>query len=150
VAPDLPEVRVSGFLQDLRYGLRTLGRSPGFTAVAVLTLALGIGANTGIFQLLSALRLRSLPVQAPHELAEIRIADMESGARGSFSIWHAGATHAIWEQIRDRQQAFSGVFAWSPTGVRLSTSGEPRFASAILVSGRFSKCWASGPCWGAC
>ena len=98
---------------------------------------MGIGANTAIFQLLNAVRLRSLPVQAPEQLAEIRIADMR-GVRGDFSIWHAGATNAIWQQIRDRQEAFSGVFAWSSTGIGLpSAHGEPRFASALLVSGEF-------------
>ena len=60
-------------IQDLRYALRILRKSPGFTAVAVISLALGIGANTAIFQLLDAVQLRSLPVSNPHELAEVRI-----------------------------------------------------------------------------
>src|SRR5215471_11552576 len=67
--------------QDLRYGARMLLKNPGFTLVAILTLALGIGANTAIFQLLDAVRLRMLPVRAPQELAEVRPADMK-GARG--------------------------------------------------------------------
>lgn len=59
--------------QDLRYGTRTLRASPGFAAVAIVSLALGIGANTAIFQLLDAVRLRSLPVRNPRELAEVKI-----------------------------------------------------------------------------
>src|SRR5262245_38687622 len=64
---------IENTLQDLRYAGRTLRRSPGFTAVAILSLTLGIGANTAIFQLLDAVRLRSLPVAKPQELAEVRV-----------------------------------------------------------------------------
>lgn len=108
--------------QDLLHGVRRLGRSPGFILVAVLTLALGVGANTAIFQLLDTVLLRSLPVRDPQHLAEIRIADM-GDARGSVSIWHAGATNAIWEQIRDRQKAFSGVFTLVLASVLLAIVG---------------------------
>jgi len=124
------------FWHDVRYAVRGLSRSQGFTAITILTLALGIGANTAIFQLLDAVRMRTLPVKNPQELAEVRIADME-GVRGSFSIWHAAVTHRIWEQLRDRQQAFSGLFVWSPGSFNLSPSGEARFASGLLVSGEF-------------
>src|SRR5947209_18482112 len=69
--------------QDLKFGARTLRKNLGFTVVAVMTLALGIGANTAIFQLLDAVRLRTLPVKDPHELAEVYIADM-GGQRARF------------------------------------------------------------------
>src|SRR5258706_15684579 len=61
--------------QDLRYGVRLLRLNPGFAAVAILSLALGVGANTAIFQLLNAVRLRALPVSHPEQLAEIKIAN---------------------------------------------------------------------------
>ena len=122
--------------QDIRFGVRMLRKNPGFTAVAVLSLALGIGANAAIFQLLNAVRLRSLPVRSPHELAEIRIPDM-TGARGSFSSRYNSVTNPIWEQIRDRQQSFSGVFAWGQQTFNLSQGGEVRPAKTLWVSGEF-------------
>jgi predicted permease len=122
--------------QDLRYAARRLNRSRGFTFVALLTLALGIGANTAIFQLLDAVRLRPLPVHRPEELAEIRIRNFAT-ARGDFSIWHAGATNAIWEQIRDRQDAFTGVFAWSGSGIGYGDGPSRKWLSTLLVSGSF-------------
>lgn len=122
-------------IQDLRFGVRMLLKNKGFTAVAILSLALGIGANTAIFQLLDAVRLRTLPVAAPHELVEIRMADME-GARGG--IWREpSVTYPIWEQIRERQQAFSGIFAWGTDTANLAPGGEVRRARMLYVSGDF-------------
>jgi putative ABC transport system permease protein len=122
-------------IQDLRFGVRMLLKHKGFTAVAILSLALGIGANTAIFQLLDAVRLRTLPVKAPQELVEVRIADMK-GARGG--IWREpSVTFPIWEQIRDRQQAFSGIFAWGTDTANLAPGGEVRPARMLYVSGDF-------------
>ncbi len=126
---------MSTLWQDLFYAGRRLVRSPGFTVAAVLTLALGIGANAAIFQLVEAVELRSVPVRDPASLVEVRIADMD-GARGSFG-WHAGVTNAIWKELRRRQDAVAGVFAWSSGRLSLESTGEPRFASAILASGGF-------------
>ncbi len=123
-------------IQDLRFGARMLRKNPLFTAVAVLSLALGIGANTAIFQLLDAVRLRTLPVKAPQELAEVRIADM-TGARGNFSSQYSAVTNPIWEQIKDQQQAFSGLCAWGAGGFNLAQGGEVRPAQALWVSGSF-------------
>lgn len=133
--------------QDLRFGLRTLLKSPGFTAVAVLSLALGIGANTAIFQLLNAVRLRNLPVRAPHELAEVRITDMD-GARGSFSSNYNSVNNPIWEQIRDRQQSFSSIAAWGNTTFNLAQGGEVRPAKSLWVSGDYFNMLGVAPIMG--
>ena len=93
--------------QDLRFGVRMLLKNKSFTAVAVLSLALGIGANTAIFQLIDAVRLRTLPVKAPHELAEVRLADMKGRGEDSPRTPFPTVTNPIWEQIRERQE---GVF----------------------------------------
>jgi putative ABC transport system permease protein len=122
--------------QDLRYGARMLRTQKSFAVVAVLSLALGIGANTAIFQLLDAVRLRTLPVKAPQELAEARLADMK-GARGGVHR-SSSVTNRIWEQIRERQQAFSGIFAWgTDNSVNLAPGGEVRRARMLYVSGDF-------------
>jgi putative ABC transport system permease protein len=123
-------------MNDLTFGLRMLRKTPAFTVVAVLSLALGIGANVAIFQLLDAVRLKTLPVKAPHELTEIRIADL-TGARGSFSTRYAAVTNPIWEQLRDRQQSFSGLAAWGTDTFNLAQGGETRPAKALWVSGDF-------------
>ena len=121
--------------QDLRFGVRMLLKNKSFTTVAVLSLALGIGANTAIFQLIDAVRLRTLPVKAPQELAEVRMADMK-GARGGLSD-RPTVTNVIWEQIRDRQQAFSNITAWGTNSVNLAPGGEVRPARMLYVSGDF-------------
>jgi putative ABC transport system permease protein len=123
-------------MNDLTFALRMLRKNPGFTAVAVLSLALGIGANTAIFQLLDVVRLKTLPVKAPQELAEVRIVDMD-GARGSFSTRYNAVTNPIWEQLRDRQQGFSGLAAWGTGTFNLAQGGETRPAKALWVSGDF-------------
>ncbi|HEV2379775.1 MAG TPA: ABC transporter permease [Terriglobia bacterium] len=128
---------MSPLLNDIRYGVRTLARNPGFTTVALLSLALGIGANTAIFQLLDAVRLRTLPVSRPQEIAELRLRDT-TGQRGSQQSGFPVLTNAIWEQIRDqRPAAFSGVFAWAEDDFNTAPTGEVRHASGLFVSGDF-------------
>jgi len=127
---------MASFWQDLRYNLRLLRLSPGFTIVAILTLALGIGANTAIFQLISAIRLRSIPVKNPQELGTVRIADRNWGS-GQFSSQYSQLTFAMWQQIRMRQEGFAEIAAFSDRRFNLSTGGEVRYARAIQVSGDF-------------
>lgn len=122
--------------QDVRYGARVLRLNPGFAAVALLSLALGIGANTAVFQLLNAVRLRSLPVENPEELASIRVANRE-WAQGSFNGRYSQLTNPLWEQIRERQQAFSQIAAWGPEAFNLAEGGQVRYAEGLFVSGDF-------------
>jgi len=129
-----------GFMEtlwkDLLFGARLLRLNPGFALVAIASLALGIGANTAIFQLLNAVLLRALPVENPHQLAEIRISNVTE-LRGSINSAYATATYSLWEQIRVRQQAFSGTFAWMDDDFNLAPRGEARLAHGMWVSGDF-------------
>jgi predicted permease len=128
---------VETFWQDVRYGVRVLRLSPGFFIIATLSLALGIGANTAIFHLLDAVRLRSLPVQSPEQLLRIKIAPNEKCCSGNFSARNSDLTYAQWDQIRQQQQAFSSVLAFGDTQFDLTTGGEVRFAQGYWVSGSF-------------
>jgi len=121
---------------DLLYGLRQFKLSPGFAAVAILSLALGIGANTAIFQLLNAIRLKSLPVKDPQQLLTLRYAP-HSHRSGWGSSRSAEFTYAQWRQLQQRHDPFSGVLAFSAAQFNLTTGGEPRFAEALYVSGNF-------------
>jgi predicted permease len=127
---------MTSFWRDLRHAFRFLRLSPGFTLVAVLTLALGIGANTAIFQLIDSIRLRTIPVKNPQELGTIRIADRNWGS-GQFSSQYSQLTFAIWEQIRKRQEGFADIAVWSDQRFNLATGGEVRKAKGIRVSGDF-------------
>ena len=127
---------MNGILQDLRYALRQLRLNPGLAMVAIASLALGIGANTAIFQLLDAVRLRSLPVKNPHELAEVRIV---GGNRG-FGVndgWYGQLTRPVWQQIREHHESFSGVFAWSAQQQQVGKGSASHPVQGLAVSGEF-------------
>jgi len=121
--------------QDLRYGARVLRLSPGFALVAILSLALGIGANTAIFQLLDAVRLRSLPVQDPQELAELKIVGGNHGM--GLNQQYGELTRPLWQEIRGHQQAFAGMFAWSVNQKYIGRGSDMRHFNQLLVSGDF-------------
>ncbi len=123
-------------IQDVRYGVRQLRQAPGFTLVAVLSLALGVGANTAIFQLVDAIRLKMLPVARAQELVSIDF-QKDSSRAGWWSSRSARFTYAHWQQIRAQQQAFTGVLAWSATRFNLANGGEGRYAEGLYVSGEF-------------
>jgi putative ABC transport system permease protein len=139
IREEIHEMNSLGFLetlgQDLKYALRMLRLNPGFTLVAVLSLALGIGANTAIFQLLDAVRLRSLPVANPEELYEVKL--VTNGRSGAFPNRYPRMTNAIWEQIRGHQEAFSSIFAWGDWSLDLSRGGQVQRAAGIWVSGDY-------------
>ena len=125
---------MSTLLQDVRFGLRMLAKNPGFTAVAVLTLALGIGANTAIFSMLNAVMLRFLPVEKPEELVQVQIRTPRGGSNPRSTF-----TNTLWEQLRKHENVFSGVFAWGTTRFDLAQGGAVQYADGIWVSGDFFK-----------
>ena len=110
----------TGYAQDLRLAVRQLRASPLVSAVAIFSLALGIGANTAIFSIVNSLLLRPLPVEEPQQLV---------------SLTDGSWTHPIWEQIRDRRELFDGAFAWSETRFNLASGGEAEFVDGIWASG---------------
>ncbi len=126
---------VESIAQDVRYAARMLLKSPAFAAVAVLSLALGIGANAAIFQLVDAVRFRLLPVRDPQELVQVPLTDT-SQLRGRQPRGNA-LTYPIWERIQVRQQALLGMFAFGDTAFNLSSTGESRMVRGLLVSGGF-------------
>ncbi|PYU00047.1 MAG: hypothetical protein DMG38_09170 [Acidobacteria bacterium] len=126
------ETLVETCWRDLCFAVRMLRKSPGFTAVAVLTLGLGIGSNTAIFSLINAVMLRVLPVYEPEALLQLNI---ENPRRpGAPSI---GFTNPLWEQIRDRQNVFSDVFSWSEDRFDLAQGGAVQLVHSMWISGNF-------------
>ena len=123
-------------LQDSRYSVRMLAKAPGFALVAILTLTLGIGANAAIFQLIDAVRLRTLPVQDPKTIAIIHLNRNHWGS-GNFNSAYSEFSFPLWQQIRQRQEAFSSIAVWGPGRLNLATGGEINNANAIWVSGDF-------------
>jgi putative ABC transport system permease protein len=121
---------------DLRSSLRIFVKNPGFSFVVVATLALGIGANTAIFELLDALLLESLPVKNPQQLAQVRVVDL-SKARGGFFSGYPVVTNLIWEKLRDDHMGFSGIAAWRDVAFSRDSGGDSRFVNGLYVSGEF-------------
>ncbi len=110
---------------DLRYTTRSLRKAPAFAAAAILSIALGIGANTAIFSIVDAVMLKSLPVSHPEELMMV--------VRNHNDIF----TNPLWEAIRDRQDMFDGVFAFASRRFNLAAGGEARRVEGSYVSGEY-------------
>src|SRR5262245_38950237 len=116
---------------DLRYAWRMCARDRGTTFVAVLSLALAIGANTAIFSLLNSLLLRDLPVKAPQQLVVV------STARTGNVAVTGGYPYSVWTELERYGALFDGLLAWSPVRVNLSTAGETQFVDGLLASGSY-------------
>src|SRR6202050_210654 len=100
---------MNGLLQDLRYAVRQLRKSPGFLLVAIVTLALGIGANTAIFTLLDQVLLRSLPVKDVDRLVLLKYSGGNTGSLESRTDGHFYFSYPMYRDLRDRNSVFSGL-----------------------------------------
>ncbi|MGH7937385.1 MAG: permease prefix domain 1-containing protein, partial [Bryobacteraceae bacterium] len=118
------------FLQDLRYGLRLLGKNPGFSAVVVLALAIGLGANTALFSLFDRVLLRPLPVRHPEQLVVLSVTSERSASDTSFS-------YPMYRQLRDNNAVFSNILAQAGAALNATYEGESEKARAKLVSGNY-------------
>ncbi|HXW56502.1 MAG TPA: ABC transporter permease [Candidatus Cybelea sp.] len=128
--------------QDLRYGVRLLGHSPGFTAVAVLTLALGIGANTAIFSVLNSVLLRDLPVRDPDQLVLLTNPDAHGMETGFGDGPRDFLTYPEFQELERRNDVFSGLLAAASSLPLLPVetaggTGQPVFGRVSLVSGSY-------------
>src|ERR1051326_5618756 len=123
-------------LQDLKYALRTLARSPGFTAVAILSLALGIGANTAIFTLTNAVFLNPLPVEDPSRVMEVFTVDHATRTTVA-NLVRTPMSYLNYKDFRDHSNVFSGLAAYVFTGVTLTGRGDPKPQFAMLVSANY-------------
>jgi len=112
---------LENLFRDTRFALRTLRRNPGFSVIALLTLGLGIGANTAIFSLVDAFLLKPLPVKDPQELVLVR---------GAFP-------YSTFEVFRDRNRSFAGIFAYDQSHLTLVVDGHTEYLDADLVSGSY-------------
>jgi predicted permease len=134
---------MNGLWQDIRYGLRMLAKNPGFTAVAVLTLALGIGANTGIFTILRQVVLQRLPVPHPEQLVLLYSPGPRQGHVSSDENSLPGEDGAVsfsypmYKDLRDRNSVFSGLAAKDTFAATLTFRGHTERTAADLVSGNY-------------
>ena len=123
--------------QDLRFGGRLLLKNKTFSIVAILTLALGTGANAAIFQLVNAVRMRTLPVERPEELVSLGINTNDKGRTGRSMSRRPFFSEPLYRAIREQQQGFTHVMAWGITTWNIATDGEFRPAQGLLVGGQF-------------
>src|SRR5690606_34726589 len=147
------DMNIAGWLEalvgDLRYGARQLRRAPAFTFAEVVSLALGIGANSAMFQLINTLGLRELPVTSPGQLAAIG-----TGLDFTGSGWWEGRnsarfTYAQYAEMADRAEAFTGLMAFGTSRFNLSQGGESRFADGLWVTPNFLEVLGIRPLIGA-
>ncbi|HVS13401.1 MAG TPA: ABC transporter permease [Thermoanaerobaculia bacterium] len=117
-------------VRDLRFAARMLLRKPAFTVIAVLSLAIGIGANTAIYSLVDQLFLRPLPIAEPERVMTILTADERLGGTGPLS-------HLNWKDLREQNDTFAQIAGYDFNGIAVSTGGEPAIQLGLLVSGNY-------------
>src|ERR1700742_1930235 len=134
----LPGGPMQSLLQNLRYALRQLAKSPGFTLTVVLTLALGIGATAAIFTLFDQVLLRMLPVRQPQQLVRFEWTGDFSGSASSFGGGiHSYFSYPMYKDLRDRNQIFSGIVAADKTNVGVSWNNQAENSEAEVVTGNY-------------
>src|SRR5215831_2555560 len=119
---------------DIYHTARTLLRQPLFTLVVILSLALGIGANAAVFQLINAVRLRTLPVADADQIVSVTVAGGHKGL-GLTNGFNGDLTFALWEQLRDHQQALSETFTWGADPMPLGSGSDMQIVDGLWVSG---------------
>lgn len=129
---------MDSFLQDVRYALRQLTKSPAFTVTALLTLALGIGANTAIYSLLDQVMLRSLPVQNPEQLVMLKGTGSD---RGRINAYGGDGddyfSYPMYRDLRDKNSVFTGAVATDQVQVGVQWHNQPELVQGELVSGNY-------------
>src|SRR5579864_8265272 len=122
-------------VQDLRYSLRVLLKSPGFAAVAIIVLALGIGANTAIFSVVNAVLLRPLPYKDPGKLVQVWHVPPPKSFPGMTQFAVSAANYLDW---RDQNHVFEQLAIYSYATLNLSGKGQPESVTSAVVSPNFS------------
>ncbi len=128
---------MGNLLQDIRFGLRTLTKNPGFTLVAILTLALGIGANAAIFSLTDQVLLRLLPVERPQELVVLHSPGKSHGRTWNDIQGGHSFSYPMYKDLRDRNEVFAGLLARYHVQVSVAGQGQSQLAEGELVSGNY-------------
>ena len=133
---------MNNLLQDLRYGVRILMKQPGFTLVAVITLALGIGANTAIFSLVNSILLRPLPFRDPDRVVRL----IQASPKLGLPTW--GVSQANFAAYRDENRSFESVALYNVAGINLTGEGEPERLPVSNVTADFFKVFGVNPLLG--
>jgi len=140
--------RMSTLLQDLRYGARLLLKTPGFTLIAALSLALGIGANTTIFTLINAVLLNPLPVEDPSQLVSVWTTD-ELNRSGGFGFGFLQTSPMNYKDLRDKNEVFSGIAAHAGLPLNITGgTGDPQQVFGEIVTGNYFSVLGAKPAIG--